>query len=100
MRRRGVRAYEFHDRYRSIVTVGDFDVLGQEIPGGEFRYAADILRTMQQYSADQSIQPASHGMQLKANHIDGIPFDLNPHPIAVPRADKRSFYAGALNFRN
>ncbi len=98
LRAKGVEAYEFHDRYRSIVTVGEFDRLGEEVPGGEFRYAPEILQTMQRYSAGKSIQQASHGTQLAANHIAGIPFDLNPHPIAVPRSSKRSLYAGALGF--
>ncbi len=98
LRKKGVRAYEFHDRYRSLVTIGEFNSLGAEGANGEFQYAPEILRTMQEYSANQSIGPAAQGTQLRAHHIDSIPFDLNPHAIAVPRTTKRSLYAGALSF--
>ena len=96
LRKKGVRAYEFHDRYRSLVTVGEFDTLGQQTRDQGFVYSGDIQQTMAKYSAGRAIRPAAHGTQLKANHIDGIPFDVNPHPISVPRTSKRSLYAGAL----
>ena len=98
LRDKGIPAYEFHDRYRSIVTIGEFERLGREGADGNFQYATEILQTMQKYSADQSMGQAAHGTKIKANHIDGIPFDLNPHPIAVPRSSRRSLYAGGLGF--
>ena len=98
LRKQNVPAYEFHDRYRSMVTVGEFESLGSQNMSGEFIFADDITRTMDRYSASGgTIDHASHGTHLKANHIERIPFDVNPHPIAVPKASKRSLYAGAMN---
>ena len=51
LRKQGVEAYQFHDRSRSIVTVGSFDVLGRELPGGQFEYSPQIRRTMKEYAA-------------------------------------------------
>ncbi len=38
LRKEKVEAYEFHDRYRSIVTVGSFDSLGESRRDGSFAY--------------------------------------------------------------
>jgi hypothetical protein len=93
LRKEGVDAYEFHDRYRSLVTIGGFDRLGESTGDGRFIYDAKILEVMEKYSAGgKGMTPYGQGMT--ANGRAGIPFDLQPNPIAVPRSDKMSIYKG------
>lgn len=91
LRKRGEEAYQYHDRDRSVVTIGSFQSLGHETPGGGFVYSPEIRRVMNQYSAlnashSQSI-PGRQG--VTANHIAMIPFDVQPTPIAVPKTGRR-----------
>lgn len=104
LRDKGVEAYQFHDRFRSLVTVGSFDTLGRELPDGRFEYANDIRKVMRKYSAFnvrpelRSQVPA--GIKGQAgNNIAMIPFDVQPTPIAVPKTSKRSLYGTALGMR-
>ncbi len=104
LRAQGVEAYQFHDRFRSLVTVGSFDSLGRELPDGRFEYASEILAVMRKYSAFnvspelKSQVPA--GMRgVASNNVAMIPFDVQPTPIAVPKLSKRSLYGAALGMR-
>ncbi|WP_419194498.1 hypothetical protein [Novipirellula herctigrandis] len=101
LRADGVEAYQFHDRTRSLVTVGGFASLGRELPDGRFEYAMDIRQTIEKYRAFNSrvarYVPERNGVAV--NHAAMIPFDINPAPIAVPRVSKRSLYNGALGMR-
>lgn len=100
LRKNGEEAYQFHDRYRSLVTVGSFDTLGQNLPGGRFEYAPEIRRVMQKYSALNSRhQKTLGGKQFYANHVAMIPFDVQPKPIVVPKSSKRSLYTAAFRTR-
>jgi hypothetical protein len=94
LREQGEEAYQFHDRYRSLVTVGSFDSLGRELPGGGFQYDPEIRRVMQKYSAfnAQVARTVPGRSGIAANHAAMIPFDVQPTPIAVPKASKRSLY--------
>lgn len=97
LRKEGVEAWEFHDRTRSLVTVGSFDTLGEETVDGGFRYAPGIQRTMEKYSAGTRYERRPDGrMAIVANHRKSIPFDVKPAPIAVPQRSKRSFYTAAF----
>lgn len=94
LRKNGEEAYQFHDRYRSLVTIGSFDELGQQLPGGRFEYAPEIRRVMKKYSALNSGNSQSYGQSgFAANHVAMIPFDVQPKPIAVPKPSKRSLYS-------
>lgn len=95
LRKQGEEAYQYHDRDRSVVTIGSFETLGQELPGGGFQYEPEIRRLMQQYSALNASRakrvPGRQG--VAANHVAMIPFDVQPTPIAIPKVSKRSFYS-------
>ena len=95
LRKLGEEAYQYHDRHRSLVTIGSFDSLGQSLPGGGFRYEPAIQRIMNQYSALNSAKakrvPGRKG--VAAHHVAMIPFDVQPTPIAIPKASKRSLYS-------
>ncbi|QDS94850.1 hypothetical protein FF011L_36320 [Roseimaritima multifibrata] len=98
LREQGVEAYEFHDRRRSLVAVGSFDNLGVQNVNGGFQYDPAILDTMQRYSAGDTIVRTPTGqLGLKAEHVDGIPYDLSPKPIAVPKKSKRSLYTATMD---
>lgn len=98
LRADGEEAYQFHDRFKSLVTVGSFDYLGRELPDGRFEYAPEIRKVMDRYSAFNAqvarSVPGRHG--VAANHAAMIPFDVKPAPIAVPKVSKRSLYSAAF----
>ncbi|MCO8123260.1 hypothetical protein NHH03_16040 [Stieleria sp. TO1_6] len=95
LRKQGEEAYQYHDRDRSVVTIGSFESLGRELPDGGFEYEPEIRRVMQQYSAlnasRSSRVPGRQG--VAANHVAMIPFDVQPMPIAIPKPSKRSLYS-------
>jgi hypothetical protein len=103
LRKKGVQAYQFHDRERSLVTVGSFESLGNQLPGGGFQYNPEILQTMRTYSA-MNVDPGlarqvPRGAKgIAGNNIKMIPFDVEPTPIAIPKKTKRSLY-GSLGRR-
>ena len=101
LRKDGFEAYQYHDRNRSLVTVGSFDRLGRELPDGRFEYADDIRRVMQKFSALNAEKARSIPGKgaVAANHVALIPFDVQPTPITVPRVSKRSLYSGALGLK-
>lgn len=101
LREKGVEAYQYHDRTRSVVTVGTFDSLGREIPGGGFEYDPGIRRVVREYSALNNTNTHNTVGQrgIAANHIGGIPYDIQPTPIAIPKVGKRSFYSAKLRLR-
>ncbi len=99
LRKKGVEAYQFHDRTRSIVAIGSFESLGRPLPGGGFEYDPAIRRIMQTYCAGNDSRSTQFGPGIAANHVDLIPFDVSPTPIAVPKKSKRSLYMGKLGMR-
>lgn len=105
LRKDGVEAYQFHDRFRSVVTVGSFDNLGRELPDGRFEYAPEIRAVMKRYSAlnvpaERARQVPQGSRGFAGNSVGGtIPFDVQPTPIAVPKSSKRSLYRSALGMR-
>lgn len=93
LRRKGVEAYEYHDRYQSIVTVGSFDVLGKDVPGGAIDLDPRILKIMQTYGAEQKQIPGLPTRGLQPKSLNGIAFDVQPQPIETPRVSIAAQYA-------
>lgn len=95
LRKDGEEAYQYHDRHRSLVTIGSFDSLGHELPNGGYQYEPAIMRVMEKYSAlnrnRASMMPNSNG--VAAHHVAMIPFDVQPKPIAVPKITRKSLYS-------
>ena len=73
LREQGVEAYEFHDRYGSIVTVGGFDQHSRQLPNGTVELEPLVLQTIRQY---------------QSKIIDGIECDPQPRVIEVPRSSQ------------
>jgi hypothetical protein len=95
LRMNGYEAYQFHDRYASIVTVGSFDSVGTPRPDGKTEIDPRVHRVIQVFGpgdANPALQNA-----LKAQGLDkqtmatpvknfvGIPFDIQPIPVLVPK---------------
>lgn len=81
LRDRGVEAYEFHDRFSSIVTVGSFDYFGRSMPDGNVVLDPQVQQIMQQFKG----QVVDGGRAFKQVTIDGIACDAEPTIIDVPR---------------
>ncbi len=104
LRKQGIEAYQFHDRYRSLVTIGSFENLGRELPDGQFEYSPEIRAVMKQYSAfnvrpELARQVPAGTKGVAANGVGEIPFDIEPTPIAVPKPSKRSLYGAKIGMR-
>jgi len=88
LRKKGVEAYEFHDRTQSVVCIGHYDWVshrnartGQEEPNGE------IYKVIQQYGAVRSSLPGLEG-RIRSKSLKEHPklmFDITPLPIEVPK---------------
>ena len=79
LREQGVEAYEFHDRYASIVTVGSFDQYAWRQPNGTETMNPLVAKVIQQYQGQVS------GSSHKPVIIKGIECDVQPRVIEVPR---------------
>jgi len=92
LRMKGYDAYEFHDRYASIVCVGSFDGVGTPRPDGRIEINPKIHAIMKTFGAEQSgaLPNPAHGsssgvLPMKLKSLAGIPFDVQPIPVEVPR---------------
>ncbi|MDR0327408.1 MAG: hypothetical protein LBI05_03830 [Planctomycetaceae bacterium] len=79
LREQGVEAYEFHDRYASIVTVGSFNQHSQRLPNGTTAVDPEVQQIIQRYQGQVT------GNSYKPVIINHIECDLQPHVIEVPR---------------
>jgi hypothetical protein len=95
LRRQGIEAYEFHDRHESIVTVGSFNSVGTPLPDGRTEVHPAIQRIMESFGPAR-ISGQLNGVQqvgLQPRGLEGIPFDVSPIPIEVPRRSIAQDYA-------
>lgn len=85
LRGKRVEAYEFHDRYESIVTVGSFHSVGLPRQDGRIEINPTILRLIQSYSPRK--HPVGNGGMagLVPRSLGGIPFDVQPTAVEVPK---------------
>ena len=83
LRAQGVEAYEFHDRYSSIVTVGSFDQHSRQMPDGTLVPDPLVQQIIQKYQA-QMVEGSP-----KIVVIDGIECDPRPVIVEVPCAPRR-----------
>lgn len=89
LRQKGYEAYEFHDRGASIVTVGSFDSLGTRRPDGKIELDPRIVQIINTFAAEPAPPvPGVPTLGYKPKTLIGIPFDIQPTPVEVP---KRSF---------
>ena len=85
LRKIGVEAYEFHDRSQSIVCVGSYDNPGYQRRDGSVEPNPDILRVVQWAGATAVPRADGKGQTLSPKSLGGIPLDVQPMPLEVPR---------------
>jgi hypothetical protein len=84
LRQKGYQAYEFHDRYASIVTVGSFDWVSRQLPDGRGELNPAIQSTMSRFGPKQTpFGGQTQGMAQQM--LVGIPFDPAPRIVEVPQ---------------
>ena len=87
LRKRGYEAYEFHDRYASIVTVGSFDSVGTPRADGKTEINPKIHRIMEVFGAKplDGITAPAGTLSAQPRSLEGIHFDVQPIPVTVPK---------------
>lgn len=89
LREKKYDAYEFHDRHASMVCVGSFDSVGTPRADGMTEINPEIHKLMLTFKAE-----SIPGGGWKPKTLIGIPFDVQPMPVAVPRRSLAADYAG------
>lgn len=89
LRAKGYEAYEYHDRYASIVTVGSFISVGTPRPDGQIEIEPGLHKIMETFSAPKQVRA---GQATKVGQpfvvqtkLGKIPCDINALPVKVPR---------------
>ncbi|MBN2473074.1 MAG: hypothetical protein JXB62_00600 [Pirellulales bacterium] len=85
LRMKGWEAYEFHDRYASIVTVGSFQTVGTPRADGRTEIHPGIYNVMRTFGAEPVNVPGQAPGATTLKSLVGIPFDVQPRPVHVPR---------------
>jgi hypothetical protein len=88
LRMKGYEAYEFHDRYASIVTVGSFDSVGTPRTDGRIEINPKIHAIMKTFGAQPlnlNDQVPKDTIPMSCKSLTGINFDIQPIPIVVPK---------------
>lgn len=99
LRAKGYEAYEFHDRYASIVTVGSFNSVGTPRPDGKTEINPQIHALMKRFGSNHTLSNGamsgadSPTAYLLPKSIVGLPFDMSPLPIHVPRVSISQAYS-------
>ena len=120
LRKKGWEAYEFHDRHESYVAVGSFqdgtvlpngqiwldhpdaktivDTFGARTPQNIFNRPAqqDLIMEQQQKARFQKLLSDGQGQVGQGFHpkrFVGLPFDIDPVPVRVPKQSISSVYA-------
>jgi len=84
LRLKGYDAYEFHDRYASIVTVGSFDFVTRRLPDGRTDLNPAIQDVINRFGPKQMPYGGQTGGMAQQTLV-GIPFDLKPIVVEVPQ---------------
>ncbi|NUQ63672.1 MAG: hypothetical protein HUU20_14440 [Pirellulales bacterium] len=93
LRKKGIEAYEFHDRYASIVTIGSFESVGTPRPDGKIEINPEIRAIIEQYKAKPQNVPGHPTGAMVPQTLAGIPFDVQPIPVMVPKRSISAAYA-------
>ena len=88
LRMKGYDAYEFHDRYASVVTVGSFDWVKRTAPDGKEEINSAVMDIIETFRGGKNV-----GDKIESRSLVGIPFDPQPIPVHVPRRSVGAKYA-------
>ncbi|MFT5300097.1 MAG: hypothetical protein ACI87E_000854 [Mariniblastus sp.] len=95
LRKQGVEAYVFYDRYESYVCVGGFEWLVQDDERGIKRNNPGMVKVIQEFKgaptrvAGRQGQIQSYQLPMKLAKA-GIACDMQPVPVLVPKEEKRT----------
>lgn len=87
LRKRGIEAYEFHDRHESYVCVGSFDWVGKPRRDGKQEINPYVLKVIEMYKAHDAAIPGLQGL-LQPRSLPELPkitFDMQPVAVKVPK---------------
>ncbi|OHB79882.1 MAG: hypothetical protein A2W31_18310 [Planctomycetes bacterium RBG_16_64_10] len=86
LRDKGYDAFEFHDRHASLVTVGAFQSVGVPRADGKTEINPQIHTILKTFGAAPLPDQAGGGSAgFTPKTLAGIPFDLQPQIVHVPR---------------
>jgi hypothetical protein len=90
LRKLGIEAYEFHDRSESFVCVGAFDWVSRKDNFGGVEFNPEVEKTIMLFKGTVENMPGNQNSfaakSLPTLEKQGIAFDVQPVPVAVPRA--------------
>lgn len=96
LRQKGYEAYEFHEEYASIVTVGSFESVGSPRQDGKIEIDRSVLQIMNTFAGkplQAGAAPAGANLGMSPQVIAGIPLDVQPKPVMVPKRSIGADYA-------
>jgi hypothetical protein len=96
LRAKGYEAYEFHDRYMSMVTVGSFNSVGTPRADGQIELDPRLHALMETFSAEKKIVAGQPPKVGDPKTLLKIPFDVQALPIEVPHRPINSAYQRSL----
>ncbi len=85
LRKRGIAAYEFHDRYASYVAVGGFDSYGEHLPNGQIEINPEMKKVIDYFQAKPAPFHQTGAIGYQPKTFDGVECDVQPRVIMVPR---------------
>jgi hypothetical protein len=88
LRMKGWEAYEFHDRYASLVTVGSFDSVGTPRPDGKIEINPQLHQLIEIFRGESASVAGKPGA-IHLRSLVGIFFDAQPIPVEVPKRSIR-----------
>lgn len=99
LRQKGYEAYVLHDRSLSMVTIGSFETIGSRRKDGTIELLPQVHAIMKAFTATPRMVPGTRpdGPRTQTAYalksLAGIPFDIQPQIIRVPRRSIGSDYA-------
>jgi hypothetical protein len=99
LRQKGYEAYVLHDRNLSMVTIGSFETIGSRREDGTIELLPQIHAIMKAFTATPRAVPGTrpNGPQTQTAYalksLAGIPFDIQPQIVRVPRRSIGSDYS-------
>ncbi len=93
LRQKGYEAYEFHDRYASMVTIGSFNSVGTPRPDGKIEINPQAHAIIETFGAERKVIPGQAAPQLgKPKSEAGIGLDIQPMLVEVPKRSLAAQY--------
>jgi hypothetical protein len=93
LRQKGYEAYEFHDRYASMVTIGSFNSVGTPRADGKIEINPQAHAIIQTFGAERKVTPGQVAAQVGQPKVEaGIPLDIQPMLVEVPKRSLAAQY--------